>query len=133
MGDMTEINNRLLVMTAGGLNPNVMINALAARFPDIHVIVEQAESKSAILKRRARRLGWIDSRRPDGDDDRLPARQTLHCSAQPMRSLPNMASLPISARQFLLHNVASLNDEECHKAINHLASRRRSSPFPAAF
>ncbi|MGG2475407.1 formyl transferase, partial [Rhizobium sp. BR5] len=42
---MTDINNRLLVMTAGGLNPNVMINALAARFPDIHVLVEQPESK----------------------------------------------------------------------------------------
>ncbi len=37
MGDMTEFNKRLLVMTAGGVNPNVMINALSAQFPDIHV------------------------------------------------------------------------------------------------
>ncbi|MDO1584384.1 formyl transferase [Rhizobium oryzicola] len=35
-----------------------MINALAGHFPNLHVIEEQYETKSLILKRRARRLGW---------------------------------------------------------------------------
>jgi folate-dependent phosphoribosylglycinamide formyltransferase PurN len=50
--------SRIVVMTAGGLGPCVMINALARHFSDIHVIQEHPESKRAILKRRARRFGW---------------------------------------------------------------------------
>ncbi|WP_457585869.1 formyl transferase [Ensifer canadensis] len=49
---------RVVVMTAGGKNPWVMINALAARFDDIVVLEEQPESKGLFLRRRARKLGW---------------------------------------------------------------------------
>lgn len=56
---MTEPNlARLVVLTAGGLNPQVMINALHRHFPNIAVIQESYESKSEVLRRRARRLGW---------------------------------------------------------------------------
>ncbi|KRD53355.1 formyl transferase [Ensifer sp. Root278] len=49
---------RIVVVTAGGENPWIMINALAARFSDITVIEEQPESKAVFLRRRARKLGW---------------------------------------------------------------------------
>lgn len=51
-------SSRIVVMTAGGTNPQVMINALARHFPDLHVIEEQPETKGALLRRRARRFGW---------------------------------------------------------------------------
>lgn len=50
---------RLVVLTAGGLNPQIMINALYPHFPNMVVIQERYEAKSVVLKRRARRLGWI--------------------------------------------------------------------------
>ncbi|AHK44664.1 MULTISPECIES: formyl transferase [Ensifer] len=50
--------SRVVVVTAGGENPWIMINALAARFDDIVVLQEQPESKSLFLRRRARKLGW---------------------------------------------------------------------------
>lgn len=55
------IQGRIVVFTAGGTNPQVMINALSDRFADIHVIQEQPEGKGEIVKRRARRLGWINA------------------------------------------------------------------------
>ncbi|HXV29637.1 MAG TPA: formyl transferase [Sinorhizobium sp.] len=54
----TPTNGRIVVVTAGGDNPNIMINALAARFDDVVVLQEQPESKSLFVKRRARKLGW---------------------------------------------------------------------------
>ncbi|OCO99075.1 MULTISPECIES: formyl transferase [unclassified Ensifer] len=50
---------RIVVVTAGGENPWIMINALAARFADITVIKEQPEAKGLFLRRRARKLGWL--------------------------------------------------------------------------
>ncbi|WJR66476.1 formyl transferase [Neorhizobium sp. CSC1952] len=52
-------SSRIVVMTAGGTNPQVMINALAKHFPDLHVIEEEPESKGTLLKRRAKRFGWL--------------------------------------------------------------------------
>ncbi len=49
---------RVVVVTAGGENPWIMINALSARFADVTVVEEQPESKGLFLRRRARRLGW---------------------------------------------------------------------------
>ncbi|OCP38562.1 formyl transferase [Ensifer sp. LC163] len=49
---------RVVVVTAGGENPWIMINALAARFDDIVVLQERPESKGLFLRRRARKLGW---------------------------------------------------------------------------
>ncbi|WP_077960897.1 formyl transferase [Ensifer adhaerens] len=50
---------RVVVVTAGGENPWIMINALASRFADIAVVEEQPESKGLFLSRRARKLGWL--------------------------------------------------------------------------
>ncbi|WDZ78686.1 formyl transferase [Ensifer adhaerens] len=50
---------RIVVVTAGGENPWIMVNALAARFADVTVLEEQPESKGLFLRRRARKLGWL--------------------------------------------------------------------------
>lgn len=54
-----ERQGKLVIITAGGRNPQVLINALARRFPDLTVLVEPPESKSLFVRRRARKLGWI--------------------------------------------------------------------------
>ncbi|SIQ16586.1 Formyl transferase [Rhizobium sp. RU20A] len=52
---------RIVIVTAGGENPSVMIDALSRRFSDIVVLQEPPESKALFLKRRARKLGWISA------------------------------------------------------------------------
>jgi folate-dependent phosphoribosylglycinamide formyltransferase PurN len=51
-------DGRVVVVTAGGRNPQILINALAGRFPEVVVLQEPAESKSVFVRRRARKLGW---------------------------------------------------------------------------
>lgn len=53
---MSEPKPTILVMTAGGPNPWMVINALTAQF-SVHVLLEEAESKSDIFRRRKKRLG----------------------------------------------------------------------------
>lgn len=50
---------RVVVMTAGGLNPIIVIQHLAKAGMDVHVLLENPEGKGEITRRRARRLGWI--------------------------------------------------------------------------
>ncbi|WP_442583354.1 formyl transferase [Mesorhizobium sp. ASY16-5R] len=50
---------RIVVVTEGGRHVWGIVNAIAARFGPPTVILEQPESKWALLKRRARRQGWI--------------------------------------------------------------------------
>lgn len=49
----------VVVITEGGPHVWAIINALDDRFPHVKVILESPESKSELLKRRARRQGWI--------------------------------------------------------------------------
>jgi len=49
----------IAIVTAGGRNPQILINALNARFANVAVLLEQPESKKLFLKRRARKLGWM--------------------------------------------------------------------------
>ncbi|TCM48733.1 formyl transferase-like protein [Rhizobium sp. PP-F2F-G48] len=49
---------RVAVVTAGGRNPQILINALANRFSEVVVLQEPGEPKSVFVKRRARKLGW---------------------------------------------------------------------------
>ncbi len=49
------------VVTAGGPYPWIIINALGKEFGPIDVILEQPESRSSFLKRRARKVGWLST------------------------------------------------------------------------
>ena len=51
----------VVVLTAGGGNPWMLINGLKPHFPGLVVIEEPPESKKVLLKRRVRHSGWIDA------------------------------------------------------------------------
>jgi len=51
----------ILVITSGGAYAWVIVNALASCFGIVEVALEQAEPKSLFLRRRARKVGWIQT------------------------------------------------------------------------
>ncbi len=111
--------SKIVVMTAGGLNPQVMINALAKHFPDIHVIAEAPESHLAILKRRARKSGWLNALGQFGTSvagrlgKSLAARRTAEIIEHYGQSGMINPDIPVS-------DVASLNDPKCHALVTRL-------------
>ncbi|MBX3576981.1 MAG: formyl transferase [Rhizobiaceae bacterium] len=48
----------IVVATAGGPHPWIVVNALADAFGDVVVIQEGGEPRSTLVRRRARRFGW---------------------------------------------------------------------------
>lgn len=52
-------NTSIVIVTAGGRNPQILINALHVRFGNVTVLLEHPESKKLFLKRRIRKLGLI--------------------------------------------------------------------------
>lgn len=52
---------QVVVMTAGGLNPTVVVQHLVKTGFDVHVLLENPEGKGEITRRRARKLGWINA------------------------------------------------------------------------
>lgn len=53
--------NKIIIITAGGAYAWVIVNALASRFENTQVVLEQPEPKSVFLKRRARKIGWLQT------------------------------------------------------------------------
>ena len=49
----------ILIVTAGGQNPNILINALHSRFAGVAVLREKPESKAVFFRRRLRKLGLL--------------------------------------------------------------------------
>jgi hypothetical protein len=113
-------SRKIVVMTAGGVNPQVMINALAARFPDLHVIEEQPETKSEILKRRARNLGWPNAAGQMATmiasrlGKKFAERRSDEIIRQYGLSDHHDPSIPTT-------HVSSLNSAECHAAVTGLS------------
>jgi hypothetical protein len=56
-----NLRRPVIVMTAGGLNPTVVVADLARRGFSVEVVLEQPEGKGEITRRRAKRLGWINA------------------------------------------------------------------------
>lgn len=113
---MTEIATApaaapIVVMTAGGLNPTLVIRALCTRNPDVRVLIEQSQSKAEITRRRARRLGWFAA---------IGQLGTM-VAARLLRNLANKRIAQILTDHNLdgrmpadvpVHRVASINDTE---------------------
>ncbi|PDT42963.1 MULTISPECIES: formyl transferase [Sinorhizobium] len=102
---------RIVVVTAGGDNPNILINALAARFSDIVVLQEQPESKALFVRRRARKLGWATAlgQLATMIASRFGKRLTRRRAAEILRSYGVSADKPPSIP---VHQIASINDAE---------------------
>jgi hypothetical protein len=58
-GMTSAANQQIVIVTAGGRNPQILINALESHFGNVTVLLEQPESKKLFLKRRIRKLGLI--------------------------------------------------------------------------
>jgi Formyl transferase len=56
-----NLRRPVIVMTAGGLNPTIVVADLARRGFSVEVVLEQPEGKDEITRRRAKRLGWINA------------------------------------------------------------------------
>ncbi len=64
MTDMTERDARMetvAMLIQPGANPEIVVNAVKAAFPNLVVIEEQPEPKSLFLRRRAKTLGWFQA------------------------------------------------------------------------
>jgi methionyl-tRNA formyltransferase len=111
--------NRIVILTAGGLNPQVMINALSHQFSDIQVIFEQPESKWEILKRRRRHNGLVSAigQMMTMIVSRLGKRVAQRRSEEIIKSYGLDASLPPSIAQ---HHVSTINSEDCIALIQKL-------------
>lgn len=112
-------SSRIVVMTAGGANPQVMIDALARHFPDLHVIEEQPESKGTLLRRRARRFGWFMAlgQLATMVASRLGKNVAAKRSAEIIRDY-GLSAEPDPAIPTI--HVSSLNDPSCHIAVTDL-------------
>lgn len=112
-------SNRIVILTAGGLNPQVMINAVANQFPDIQVIFEQPESKWEILLRRRRHVGLIASlgQIMTMIASRLSKRVAQRRSGEIIKSYGLNASLSPSIAR---HHVTCINSDECAALIHTL-------------
>ncbi|SMD14443.1 formyl transferase [Rhizobium sp. RU36D] len=99
----------ILVMTAGGANPAIVINALSARWPDVHVIQEHPESKLEIWRRRARRLGPLQA---TGQLATMIASRLLKKAANKRMAeiCHQYGAQPVLNPAIPVHHVGSIND-----------------------
>ena len=51
----------IIILTAGGNFPWIVINAVAEAFDDVVVLKEHPESKVAFIRRKARLMGWVSA------------------------------------------------------------------------
>lgn len=112
----TRIQGRIVVFTAGGTNPQLMINALSKRFSDIHIIQEEPESKGEILKRRARRLGWLNALGQLAT--MIASRLYKKVAAKRASNIITQYGLNVDINPAIpVIHVTSLNSDKCWKAV----------------
>jgi len=51
----------IAILIQPGPNPEIVVNAVKAAFPNLVVIEEQPEPKALFIRRRAKKLGWIEA------------------------------------------------------------------------
>jgi len=106
----------IVVMTAGGLNPTLVIQALSARNGEIHAIVEQPESKLGITRRRARRLGWVPAIGQLGT--MMAARLLRNLANKRIRQILDASDLTDAIpADVAVHRVGSINDAQTRRLI----------------
>jgi hypothetical protein len=61
MADIEARTETVAILIQPGPNPEIVVNAVKAAFANLVVIEEQAESKKRFIRRRARKLGWVQA------------------------------------------------------------------------
>ena len=110
---------RIAVLVAGGPLANMLLNALADHFGAMSVLVEEPESKLAIVRRRARLIGWPEAlgQAAFGLLQKLIARRCAPrlaaiCNKHGLDPRPDTA---LAAR-----DIGSVNSQACRDALREL-------------
>jgi len=102
-------------MVAGGPLAEIIINGLIERLGPITVIREATETKAAVLKRRARLLGWpvAFGQLAFGLVQRVFVKGEARC-----REIWTSYDLnPLPSRDVVIHDVSSVNSTACHALL----------------
>ncbi len=113
-------SGRVVLLTAGGPLGWCVANALADRFGDFVVIQENPEEKLAIIRRRARLLGWSSalSQAACGLALRSRSRRARHR----IEEICRQSGLKPSPDPHLdVRRVTSVNDERCLQLLRNLS------------
>ena len=111
---------KVVVLTAGGPLSRIIVNGLADRLGNIAVIEEAPETKTQIIRRRARLLGWPQalSQAAAGVLIRLLRRKRQARIA----AIIHDQGLDVSTRPgIVVHRVANINSSEARKFLADLA------------
>ncbi|WP_429930331.1 formyl transferase [Agrobacterium vitis] len=110
----------ILVMTAGGPNPWMVVNALQARFGRVHVLLEEQESKAEIFRRRQRRVGTITAL---GQLATMAAGKFMRRAAQKRSQsiCQDFSANPRFDPQIPVTTVRSINSPEAQEAVQQLS------------
>ncbi len=123
MTDLRSVSSPLgpvILIVSGGAMAWCVVNALRPRFPDLVVLVEEPEGKWAIVRRRARLLGWLPAlgQAASGVAHKLLAKV----------SSPRIATIcarhgldPTVPEGLRVHQVGSVNSEACRALLCELA------------
>jgi len=108
--------HKILVMTAGGPNPWMVINALNRRLGGVEVLLEEPESKGEIFRRRQRRLGTLQT---IGQLATMAAAKLLRRAAQKRTTTicAQFAADPRFNPQIPVMTVRSINSVEALDAV----------------
>lgn len=111
---------RIAVLVAGGALANILLNALTDQFGPISVLKEEPESKLAIVRRRARLVGWREAlgQAAFGLAQKLIARS----SAARLAAICGRHGLdPRPDPGLAVRDIGSVNSEACRAALRELA------------
>ncbi len=109
----------VLVLTAGGGNPWMIINHLKRHFPDVRVVEEQPESKRVLLERRRRRFGMINAAGQLGT--MIVSRLGKRFAMRRLEEIAESHGLsPLPDLGVPLHGVETLNSDVFHDIIDRL-------------
>lgn len=108
------------MLIAGGTLANILVNALSDHFGRISVLEEEPESKLAIMRRRARLIGWRQAlgQAAFGLVQKLIARR----SAARLAAICDRHGLdPRPDPALAIRGIGSVNSEACRAALRELA------------
>jgi hypothetical protein len=111
---------RIAVLVAGGTLANILLNALSDHFGAISVLKEEPESKLAIVRRRARLVGWPQAlgQAAFGIAQKLIVRR----SAQRLAAICDQHALdPDPDPGLAVRHIGTVNSEACRAALRELA------------
>lgn len=120
--DLLGARRRIVVLTAGGVFAEAMINAVAARFPDVVVVQEDAEAYRQIFRR------WLKLRGPFRAAGQIafgPLQRIMASRARERRrEILNRTNLDTTPNpRVTRRHVPHVNDQACREALLELSPK----------